>query len=234
MGSGVAGMRPQELWRSRHLLVGDAVHPDWSSRRTLPWHRQRCCHQRQEAEVQDCRLVEGRNCLLYIAYCALASIIHVCFYRIRYSVPIFRFREFHNDTIRSLPIATRRASDTSVICWRRDWSWRRISISTFTLKSPGQVQAPRGAAGRVITRSSSCTCDRLEMLSTLLCNYQLQNASSMDLFYLNGVNVHVKKINSFENWNNNSMDQDFDFSFESIKKQFLCWPNVRPSRPWQW
>ena len=35
-----------------------------------------------------------------------------------YDVPFgfFLFREFHNDTIRSLPIATRRASDTSVIC----------------------------------------------------------------------------------------------------------------------
>ena len=57
----------------------------------------------------------------------------------------------------------------------------------------------------------------------IIVNYQLQNASSMDLFYLNGVNVHVRKINSFENWNINSMDQDFDFSFESIKKQFCLW-----------
>ena len=152
---------------------------------------------------------------------------------IKFRSGFFRLLEFHSGIIRSLPIATRRASDTSVICWRRGWSWRRISTSTFTLKSPGQVQAPREAADRVITRSSSCTCDRSCVLNIIV-RYQLQNASSMDLFYLNGVNVHVKKINSFENWNNNSMDQDFDFSFESIKKQFLSLANVRLGRPWQW
>ena len=74
--AGLGGL-PKQVWRSlgdrvegpgsplqgRHwlLLDGDSLHPDWRARGSLQQHRERSRHQRQEEQVPDRGLAQGRT-----------------------------------------------------------------------------------------------------------------------------------------------------------------------------